>query len=111
MKVITLNLSEIDIAFLDELTGEGLFPSRSETMRHLMRLAIPILREQIVFEQRVISKNLIPFKEAGAPNDNNAFRGIPLSKDEVKRFNKSQDMFYLIPDNEKPCKYKILKRL
>ncbi|MGB5911856.1 MAG: hypothetical protein WBH31_11735 [Promethearchaeia archaeon] len=112
MKVLTVNLGDLEFEFLNVLKEEGIFPSRSEAIRFILRLGIPILRNEITFEAKVISKELIPFKNGETDNGNNAFRnGVPLMKENINRFNKSQDLFYLIPDNENPCKYKILKRI
>jgi len=111
MTVITINLGDLELDFLRILKETRVFPSRSEAVRHILRLGITVLREQIAFEQKVITKELAPFINGEPSDETNAFRVIPLVKDDVDRFNRTQDMFYLVPNNEKPCKYKILKRI
>jgi Arc/MetJ-type ribon-helix-helix transcriptional regulator len=40
MRVITINVAEKHIAFFDKVMREGLFPSRSEALRHCIDVGI-----------------------------------------------------------------------
>ena len=92
MVVITINVSEPDLKFLDALTTTGLFPSRSEAIRHCIRGMTPVFVEQVAqMEESVIA-----------------------TRKKVQEFNKSQDKVILVPNSRyynEFTKYKILKRL
>jgi len=92
MVVITINVPEIDLKFLDALTATTFFPSRSEAIRHCIRLAAPLLSEQAEREE--------------------AF--IQLTKKEIKDFNRIQDKIVLVPNSRYAddfTEYKIIRRL
>ena len=114
MRVITINLGEAEIDFLESFKENGIFPSRSEIIRYLIRIGIPYLREQFDFQKRVIYKKLIPaFRETTpeAVRNNVVRRVVPLQKQDVNRFNKCQDIFYIICNGKDSNEYKIVKRI
>ena len=92
MVVITINVPEIDLKFLDALRLTGFFPSRSEGIRHCIRIAAPLLSEQAEREEAYVQ----------------------LTKKEVKDFNKIQDKVVLVPNSRYAddfTEYKIVRRL
>jgi len=92
MVIITINVPEIDLKFLDALTATGFFPSRSEAVRHCIRFAAPLLSEQAERQESYIQ----------------------LTKKEIKEFNKSQDKVVLVPNSRYATdftSYNIVKRL
>jgi len=92
MVVITINVPEIDLKFLDALNATGFFPSRSEAIRHCIRIATPLLNEQAEREEAYIQ----------------------LTKKEIIDFNKNQDKMVLVPNSRYSndfTEYKVVRRL
>lgn len=61
MKVITINLSNEIIKFLDLIVSWGYYPSRSELVRRLIELGLPIIQQEIVFVQKVLKGENIAY--------------------------------------------------
>ena len=92
MVVITINVPEIDLKFLDSLNATGFFPSRSEAIRHCIRLAAPLFADQAERQENYIQ----------------------LTKKEIIDFNKNQDKVVLVPNSRYATdftEYKVVRRL
>ena len=92
MVVITINVPEIDLKFLDALTATGFFPSRSEAIRHCIRITAPLLSDQAERQESYIQ----------------------LTKKEILDFNKNQDKIVLVPNTRYSndfTEYKVVRRL
>jgi len=94
MVVITINVPEGDLHFLDSLAKTTLFPSRSEAIRFCIRNTVPMLLEQIetidVFTEEVMTLKA------------------------VEEFNKSQDKKILVPKDRMArefTEYSVVRRL
>lgn len=96
MVVITINVPEKDLKFLDALASTELFPSRSEAIRFCIRNTMPTLLDQVELME-VFTKEV-------------------MTKREVQQFNLSQDTQIIVPKNDYDYsegfkEYKVLRRL
>ena len=88
MKVITINLSNNIIELLDLIVSWGYYPSRSELMRRLVELTLPIIQQEILFIQKTIKEknaayNIMKFMEQ---------RGFTIKRyHDEKEQNKNED--------------------